>query len=78
METTGALSRTFTALLRVLAAQAKARGAVDATAYGRERVSTKEFYTHHSTCIAAAVQLADALTIRNEAAQLQFTRAMGM
>ena len=41
--------------------------------YGPERCSTKDFVTHHTSAISAAIQLADVLTLRNAAAALQFS-----
>ena len=62
-------------ILRGLGAQTKEKGALDATAYGTARASTKDFVTHHTATISAAtcIQLADALTVKNAAASLQFS-----
>ena len=76
VETTGAHSAPLMALLRGLAAQATAKGAIDRTAYGEARHSPSDFVTHHVAAISAAVQLADTLTIRNAAATLQFSLSM--
>ena len=46
---------------------------IDGTAYGEARHSPQDFVTHHVAAISAAVQLADALVIRNAAATLQFS-----
>ena len=71
-ELTGAISASLMGVLRVLGAQAKEKGALDATAYGTARASTKDFVTHHTATIsAAAIQLADALTVKNAAASLR-------
>ena len=54
-EPTGALSDHLVDTLRGLAAQARAAGAIDHTAYGVERGSTKDFAAHHMAAISTAV-----------------------
>jgi hypothetical protein len=76
VETTGAHNATLMNVLRGLAEQAAAKGAIDRTAYGEARHSPRDFVTHHTAAISAAVQHADALVIRNAAAALQFSLSM--
>ena len=73
VETTGAMCASLVRLIRGIGTQARERGAIDHTAYGPERCSTKDFVTHHTSAISAAIQLADVLTLRNAAAALQFS-----
>ena len=73
VETTGAMCASLVRLIRGIGTQARERGAIDHTAYGPERCSTKDFVTHHTSAISAAIQLADVLTLRNAAASLQFS-----
>ena len=78
VETTGAHSAPLMALLRGLAAQTKAKGALDRTAYGEARHSPQDFVTHHVAAIylRSRAGLADTLVIRNAAATLQFSLSM--
>ena len=73
VETTGAMCASLVRLIRGIGTQARERGGIDHTAYGPERCSTKDFVTHHTSAISAAIQLADVLTLRNAAAALQFS-----
>ena len=68
VETTGAISPSFAALLRTVGRSARAKGAADHTHYGTARASPATFYAHHSAAISAAAVYADAHTILAEAA----------
>ena len=68
VETTGAVSPSFAALLRTVGRSARAKGAADHTHYGTSRASPATFYAHHSAAISAAAVYADGHTILAEAA----------
>ena len=48
------------------------KGATDGTVYGTARTSTRSFFVHHLSAVAAGVKHADALTLENAAASLSF------
>ena len=54
---------------RRLGRRASAKGAIDRTNYGRSRVSTKSYFTHHTQRISTAVVRYDAQNIREQSAQ---------
>ena len=48
------------------------KGAVDGTVYGTAATSTRSFFVHHLSAVAAGAVHADALTLENAAAALTF------
>ena len=76
-ESTGAVGPRAIRLLRQLAKDTKRKGATDGTMYGTARTSTRSFFVHHLSAVAAGVMHADALTLENAAASNDFldTRA---
>ena len=77
VESTGAVGPRAIRLLAQLAKDAKRKGATDGTVYGTARTSTRSFFVHHLSAVAAGVMHADALTLENAAASSNFldTRA---
>ena len=59
-------------LLGQLAKDVRRAGATDGTVYGTSRTSTRSFFVHHLSAVAAGVRHADALTLENAAATLTF------
>ena len=55
-----------------LSKDVRRKGAVDGTVYGTARTSTRSFFVHHLSAVAAGVMHADALTLENAAATLTF------
>ena len=76
METSGAVGWRGVRLLRALARKAKRPGHRDGTIYGTARSATSSFFTHHLSAIAAAVALADALTLEATAAAYAYQTAL--
>ena len=80
-ESTGAVGPRAIRLLAQLAKDVKRKGATDGTVYGTARTSTRSFFVHHLSAVAAGVTHAaagrDALTLENAAASNAFfdTRA---
>ena len=77
-ETTGALSPPFMATLRQCGRLSRRPGAVDLTQYGEGRASPKDFLTHHVAAISTSIQLADANTILNDAANAVTSISLGL
>ena len=71
-ESTGAVGPRAIRLLRQLTKDTKRKGATDGTVYGTARTSTRSFFVHHLSAVAAGVKHADALTLENAAASLSF------
>ena len=69
---TGAVGPRGVRLLAQLARDVRRKGAVDSTVYGTARTSTRSFFVHHLSAIAAGVIYADALALENAAATLAF------
>ena len=69
---TGAIGPRAVRLLAQLAKDVKRKGATDGTVYGTARTSTRSFFVHHLSAVAAGVMHADALTLENAAASLTF------
>ena len=62
VESTGAVGPRAIRLLAQLARDTKRKGATDGTVYGTARTSTRSFFVHHLSAVAAGVMHADALT----------------
>ena len=62
-------------LLGFLARQVRRPGHTDSTIYGSCPLSTRSFFLHHLSSIAAAVINGDANILANEAAFLDFTHS---
>ena len=77
VESTGAIGPRAIRLLAQLAKDVKRKGATDGTVYGIARTSTRSFFVHHLSAVAAGVMHTDALTLENAAASNAFfdTRA---
>ena len=75
-ESTGALSAAFVKLLKHLDRVAKTPGGHDHTVYGTGRASPRSFFRHHLAAISSAIKRADALSIRNHAAHMQYELAI--
>ena len=71
-ESTGAICPRGIRLLAQLAKDARRKGATDSTVCGTARTSTRSFFAHHLSAVAAGVIHADALTLANTAAALTF------
>eukprot|EP00966_Prymnesium_polylepis_P221921 5134247-Prymnesium_polylepis.1 len=69
MENTGSISPLPCSVTRRLGRRASAKNAIDRTKYGRSRVSTKSFDTHHTQRISAAVVRSDAQNISEQSVQ---------
>ena len=71
MESTGGISPVPCSVRRAtpFGRRAWAKGAIGRTKYGRSRVSTRSFYTHHTQRISTAVVRYDAQNIREQSAQ---------
>jgi hypothetical protein len=68
-ETTGALTPEVIRLLHVLDKSTNDAQGHDSTHYGLGRASPQSFFQHHLAAASCAIVRADALTIRNHAAQ---------
>eukprot|EP00966_Prymnesium_polylepis_P310683 7177992-Prymnesium_polylepis.1 len=55
MENTGGISPVPCSVARRFGRRASGKSAIERTNYGRSRVSTKSFYTHHTQRISTAV-----------------------
>ena len=78
VESTGAVgARAGVRLLAQLAKDVKRKGATDGTVYGTARTSTRSFFVHHLSAVAAGVMHADALTLENAAASSAFFDTRG-
>ena len=71
-ESSGAVDPRGVRLLGQLAKDVRRTGATDGTVYGTSRTSTRSFFVHHLSAVAAGVKHADALTLENAAATLTF------
>ena len=77
VESTGAIGPRAVRLLAQLAKDVKRKGATDGTVYGTARTSTRSFFVHHLSAVAAGVMHADALTLENAAASSAFFDTRG-
>ena len=77
VESTGAIGPRAVRLLAQLAKDVKRKGATDGTVYGAARTSTRSFFVHHLSAVAAGVVYADALTLENAAASSAFFDTRG-
>ena len=77
VESSGAVESRGVRLFARLGKDVRRKGAVDGTVYGTAATSTRSFFVHHLSAVAAGVKHADALTLENAAASLSFfdTRA---
>ena len=64
VEVTGGVAPATRADVRHLARRAGKRGARDGTKYGKTRVSTRSYYTHHIQRLSLTAVLYDAKEIR--------------
>ena len=71
-ESSGAVGPRGVRLLAQLGKDVRRKGAVDGTVYGSAATSTRSFFVHHLSAVAAGVKHADALTLENAAASLTF------
>ena len=71
-ESTGAIGPRGVRLLAQLAKDVRRKGAADGTVYGTARTSTRSFFVHHLSAVAAGAVHADALALENTAAALTF------
>ena len=71
-ESSGAVESRGVRLLARLGKDVRRKGAVDGTVYGTAATSTRSFFVHHLSAVAAGVKHADALTLENAAASLSF------
>ena len=71
-ESTGAVGPRGVRLLAQLAKDVRRKGAVDSTVYGTARTSTRSFFVHHLSAVAAGAVHADAIALENTAAALTF------
>ena len=62
VESTGAAGPRAVRLLAQLAKDVKRKGATDGTVYGTARTSTRSFFVHYLSAVAAGVMHADALS----------------
>ena len=62
-ESSGAVGPRGVRLLAQLGKDVRRKGAVDGTVYGTAATSTRSFFVHHLSAVAAGVKHADALTL---------------
>ena len=65
VEVTGGVAPATRADVRHLARRARKRGARDGTKYGKTRISTRSYYTHHMQRLSRSAVLYDAKMIRD-------------
>ena len=71
-ESSGAVESRGVRLFARLGKDVRRKGAVDGTVYGTAATSTRSFFVHHLSAVAAGVKHADALTLENADASLSF------
>ena len=71
-ESSGAVESRGVRLFARLSKDVRRKGAVDGTVYGTAATSTRSFFVHHLSAVAAGAIRADALTLENTAAALTF------